>query len=287
MPLDGTTTTPLSDTIAMIRAYHRERRFAMTQQGRLDRSLESLIRSTRTDWDPNAPEDVRKAANTLTKKIIAEARADAKHEDHGLVRDTDNGRAAFDRLRKERETAMTKLAVQLPAYEWVKTVPGFGALGLATVVGETGDLSNYPTHKHLWSRCGHAPYGNPERDDKPLAGSTWKRGTVWAGRSLSNEEWVAKPFNAKRYSLFQQIGVSLMKKQLIGKAKTASGETEPNGYYGQIYCERRAFTAKHRDWTPIHSLRDAERIAVKALLHDLWSAWRGDDVEANKQNCRW
>lgn len=282
----------LSEAIAEIRANHRERRFAMKQQSRLDRALESLVRRSFTDWNPNASEEEREVENKLARKIIDLARNDPDHEAHELVVGTDNGRAHFDQMRKVREARMIKAAEALPGAKWVESVRGFGPLGFATIIGETGDLSNYPTHKHLWSRCGYAPYGNPERDDRALAGSTWFKSVkpphTWAGRALSKEEWKAHPFNGQRYSFFQQIGVSMAKHQLIGKAKSKSGKTEAQGYYGEVYVARRAFTAQHRpDWSPMRCQRDAERIMMKALLHDLWSEWRGLDSTANRQNCRW
>lgn len=281
-PLDTLDTGVVVDdhalTIAHIRAEHRTRRFAMKQQSKVDRAMESFIRRNHTDWKFDADEKERKAANDATLKIIKAARKSKKHELHGFVTKSDLGRAAFDTMREDAEKEMVKLAAQLPApaVAFMETVPGFAEKGLATIVGETGDLSNYPTYKHLWSRLGYGCYGDPSKDAKSYAGSTWKVGSKWAGRKLASEEWVAHPFIAERYSLLQQIGESLTKKQLKSKLKTASGETESQGYYGEIYVARRAWTKINRpDWTPMHGKRDAERIMMKNLVRDLWSAWTG------------
>lgn len=276
--IQETPTTDYATTITRIRTHHRTRRYAMKAQSKVDRAMESFVRRNHTGWKFDADEKERKAANTAALKLIQDARKDKKHELHTFVATTDAGRLAFDSMRADAEKQMMKLAAELPAQAvaFMESVPGFAEKGLATVVGEAGDLNKYPTYYHLWSRCGYGCYGDPTKDVKSYAGSTWKVGPKWAGRKLSSEEWVAHPFVAERYSLFHQMGESLTKQQLIGKAKTASGETEAKGYYGRIYVARRAWTKINRpDWTPMHSKRDAERIMMKNLVRDLWSAWTG------------
>lgn len=264
-------------TTDTIRAHHRERRFAMKQQARIDRALESLIRMMDTTWSPDLPEKEREAANKKAKEIIKQARKDPNHPRHDTVIGVDAGRLSFDGMRKGREAQMCEgvktFAPDVLAF--VDSVSGFGRLGLATIIGETGDLANYPTHKHLWSRCGYAPYRNPDCDERALAGSTWRKNL--GPRALSKEEWTSKFFfKLERYSFFQQIAENMLKHQLIGKEKSASGKTEPKGYYGQIYCARRDYVdgdPARSDWNGIRKLRDAQRIVMKALLEDLWLAW--------------
>src|SRR5262245_2420385 len=60
-----------------------------------------------------------------------------------------SGRPA-DRVRNAAESQMEKLARGLPAAGWVKSVRGAGLLGLATIVAEAGDLSNFPNPAKLW-----------------------------------------------------------------------------------------------------------------------------------------
>jgi hypothetical protein len=72
-----------------------------------------------------------------------------------------------------------------------------------------------------------------------------------------------------------QVGVWLVNAQWIGKAKTESGEGEPDGPYGEIYARRREHTKEtHPDWTDQHRRMDALRITMKAFLLDLWGEWR-------------
>jgi hypothetical protein len=162
---------------------------------------------------------------------------------------------------------MEKLTDQLPVAEWIKGVRGAGQLGLATIVAEAGDLANYPNPAKLWKRLGFAPYDGH-------AGSSWKRQT-WRPRTLTAEEWIANPFSGERYALMHQIAVWLVNAQWIGKAKTESGEGEPNGPYGEIYSARRKHTMQtHPDWSDGHRRMDALRVTMKAFLKDLHVEWR-------------
>ena len=57
---------------------------------------------------------------------------------------SDAARAPADQRRRETEKEMERLAKQLPVYPWIKQINGAGELGLATIVAEAGDLSDYP-----------------------------------------------------------------------------------------------------------------------------------------------
>ena len=138
-------------------------------------------------------------------------------------------------------------------------------MGLATIIGLTGDLSNYDTVGKVWKRLMLAPYDG-------LAGSTWKRET-WRPRTLSKEEWIAHPFSGERYALIHMIADSLHKKQIEGKAKSGEPFGKPLGPYGKIYVQRRERT-KNREWSLMHAHRDALRVMVKKLIRDLWIEWR-------------
>src|SRR4029434_9391043 len=170
-------------------------------------------------------------------------------------------------MRDAVEKNMTALAEQLPIMAWVKSVRGAGALGLATIIAEAGDLGNYTNPAKLWSRLGFAPYDG-------AAGSTWKR-KKWRTRVLTAEEWTEHPFSGERYALMHQIALWLVNAQWIGAAKSDTGEGKPNGPYGVAYADRRAHTAKaHPDWTKQHSRMDGLRVAMKAFLKDLLLEWR-------------
>jgi hypothetical protein len=259
--------TQQSETIELIRGLHRKRRFAMKVQQKLDRSLESFIRINGTKWNPNASDAEREKSNREVREIIKRIR---EGEAHPLAEEVlqvcDPARAPADERRAATEKRMEAAACELPVYPWIEKIHGAGALGLATIVAEAGDLSNYSKPSKLWKRLGFAPYDGH-------AGSTWKR-TTWRPRALSADEWIENPFSGERYALMAQIATWLVNAQWIGAKKTG-GEGKPKGHYGEIYAKRRAYTKKaHPDWTDGHRRKDALRITMKQFLKDLLSEWR-------------
>jgi hypothetical protein len=253
-------------TVAALRAAHRRRRYAMKMGQKVMRSLESYIRRTATDWHPEMDEQDRARVKKEVQAIIKAARADTNHEHHRAVLIADKACEPSIKLREDDETRMTQLARSLPVYPWVESVRGAGAIGLATIVAEAGDLSNYSTPGKLWKRLGYAPFDG-------FAGSTWKRAT-WRPRVLAAEEWQANPFSGERYALMHQIATFLWMKQWIGKDKTGTGVGAPNGPYGEIYAARRARTKQtHPDWSDGHAHSDALRVMMKEFLKDLWIEW--------------
>jgi hypothetical protein len=256
-----------TEAVEQIRSHHRRRRFAMKIQQKLDRALESFIRINGTAWTPDMSETEREVLNKEVRALIKKVRAGESSDFSDVVATSDKARAPADEMRDVCEKRMAELATGLPVYPWIEGIRGAGALGLATIVAEAGDLSKYPNPAKLWKRLGFAPYDG-------LAGSSWKRAT-WRPRALTAEEWIANPFSGERYALMHQIAVWLVNAQWIGKAKDPEGEGKPNGPYGKIYAARRKHTLKtHADWTPGHRRMDALRVTMKEFLKDLHVAWR-------------
>jgi hypothetical protein len=265
-----------ADTTDLIRGLHRQRRFVLKVQQKLDRSLESFLRINATDWNPNADEADREKANREVKELIKRIRAGASHELAVAVHTADRARQPADEMRSAAEKAMEQAAKDLPVYSWIESIRGAGALGLATIVAEAGDLANYANPAKLWKRLGFAPYDGH-------AGSTWKRKT-WRPRILTDDEWIENPFSGERYALMHQIATWLVNAQWTGAAKSENGEGRPNGRYGEVYAARRQRTIEtHPDWTDGHRRKDALRIAMKAFLADLWSEWNKGKSAARKR----
>jgi hypothetical protein len=268
--------TTTDEIIGGIRAQHRRRRHAMKTQQTIERRLESFIHQNATNWHPDMNDKERARVKKEVQAVIKAARDDEGHKHHRSVLISDAAAEPSLALRAEDEKTMEVLARQLPAHPWISSVPGAGALGLATIVAEAGDLSNYPSVAKLWKRLGFAPYDGH-------AGSTWKRET-WRSRSLTDKEWIEHPFSGEKYGLMRQIATWLWAKQWIGKAKTGTGVGAPNGPYGEIYAARRAKTAvAHPDWSDGHAHSDALRIMMKKFLCDLWLAWRAAERAESEQ----
>ena len=267
--------TNTAEIVASIRRHHRRRRFAMKIQQKLDRALESFVRVNATKWSPDLPEAERERINREVKAMIKRARDDdqADPDLQDIVSTSDRARLPADEMRAGSEKVMGELAQQLPIYPWIETVRGAGALGLATIVAEAGDLANYPNPAKLWKRLGFAPYDG-------YAGSSWKRET-WRPRALTKDEWIANPFSGERYALMHQIATWLVNAQWVGKAKSASGEGEPNGPFGEIYAARRKHTLPtHPDWSDGHRRNDALRVTMKEFLKQLHLRWNNIEIIA-------
>lgn len=163
---------------------------------------------------------------------------------------------------------MEKLAKQLPVYSWVEGVRGFGARALAVLVGEAGDISNYPHPRMLYKRLGLMPVDG-------LAMSNW-RFPNRRHRELSKDEWINAGYKPRRRAeIHALIAEPMSKLQLSAAAKTDTEYGSPRGPYGAAYIARREKTKiSHPDWTKGHSRDDALRIMTKQLVSDLWSEWR-------------
>lgn len=252
------TQTEIQAVIEAIRASHRERRYWMKLQQKIDRALEGHIRLNYTEWKPDLEEKQRTRIN---KAVIARLKSIRKGEPDetnlvNLVTATDTAREPFDKARKVCEATMSRLAEKLPAREWIAGIPGAGAIGFATIVAEAGDLSNYANPGKLWKRLGFAPYDG-------AAGSTWSRAT-WRTRALDKDEWIGLGYSPQRYALMSQIG------QALFFAQSTSG-----GPYRALYDRRREHTAlTHAEWSNGHSHSDAMRYLFKAFVKDLWQQWR-------------
>ncbi len=147
---------------------------------------------------------------------------------------------------RDLEKRLRKLARQLPVWPWVESVPGFGDLGLAQIVGEAGDLANYPNPAKLWKRMGVAVIGDERQ------------------RKVSGADALDHGYSPQRRSLLWVIGDSLLKKA---------------GPYRDIYLAEKARQAElHPELSRMHVHLRAKRYMEKRLLRDLWRAWRRADA---------
>lgn len=162
-----------------------------------------------------------------------------------------DSRANLAAQRKEAERKAQKLAKQLPVWSWVESINGFGALGLAQIVGECGDLGNYANPAKVWKRMGlHVVDGKAARKSKAM-------GDVMG-------------YSPMRRSIMFVIGDSLLKKQ---------------NAYRELYLARKVFEQqKVPDGSKMLWHRRAQRYVEKRLLRDLWRAWRDQvgDVEGER-----
>ena len=228
------------------------------------------------DDDEKAREGVAKQAARIVSNFL---NGKEPHEDDiaafSKMADLDVTAAALVPLEKRRheiELQMARLVRKLPVAAWAKSVRGLGEIGLAVIIGESGDLSGYAHERKLWKRLGLAPVDGQ-------ACSQWR---VKGG--LSAEGWIAAGYAPRRRAeIHACVGEPLF------RAQSASTTNPAAGPYRQAYDARRAHCdVAHPDWPKGHLHGDALRIMTKKLIADLWSSWRGstDCLEANKSVAR-
>lgn len=266
----------LETTISDLRSEHRKRVFAMEQRKRTDLSLGWFLKTV-LGWSKNLPDAERDAIAERAAEMIAIGEALAKgkpvkadpvfEEWRPLILATIQARGPFDRIEADATKLMEKLAITLPVWSWVEPIRGFGALGLATIVAEAGDLANYPTVAKLWKRMGLAVM------DGVRQGGLLK--------TAAKADWIAHGYNRQRRSRMWNIGQSLVKGNQDGTYRTiylarkeyertkaeAAGLTVAPA--GKIPKGKQAEHMSHG-----HIDKRAQRYMEKRLLRDLWRAWR-------------
>lgn len=154
-------------------------------------------------------------------------------------------RELLARSRKPLEKRMEAIARELPVWQWAEGVRGFGALGLAQIVGECGDLSNYDGPAKVWKRMGLAVIDGERQ-----------------GRRTDAEEALAHGYSPQRRSIMYVISDSLLKGNRDGEYRI---------YY---LAEKARQREKLPDAPAAHIDNRARRHLAKRLLRDLWRAWR-------------
>lgn len=250
----------IQNTVDEITMWHRQRCFFMEQRKRGHLALASYLR-TALGWRLDLPEKERSQIRKQALDLIKTGRENAKAlrmekpfecdepiytEFQDFILAALAGDAHAERNEAIAEKNMVRLAKTLPIWEWAQEIHGFGALGLAIIVGEAGDLSAYPKKGHLWKRMGVAVIDGI------------RQGGLRKGSAA--EDWIVHGYNRQRRSRLFTIGDSLIKKQ---------------NTYRELYLARKEVErAKLPDATKMHIHRRAQRYMEKRLLKDLWQAWR-------------
>lgn len=273
----------LEETIATIRYWHRQRVFAMATRKRMDLALGSFLR-LQLGWSKDAPPEVQEAAKDGAKALIANAEKEAAgkpfkeaiegyNEWRLILLAAVGSRKPFDDVETRATKEMERLAKSLPVWKWAEPIRGLGARSIATIIAETGDLSQYPKKGHLWKRMGLAVIGRGDGENDIRQGGLSK--------TAKAEHWIAHGYSAKRRAVMFVIGDVLVKQ----------GE-----YYREVYLARKEYerqqaaerglivapsakipkakAAQYISDGQIH--KRAQRYMEKKVLRDLWNAWKAD-----------
>ena len=145
------------------------------------------------------------------------------------------------RLAVEKELA--KLAKTLPVYPWWEAIRGVGAMSLATLTGECGDIGSYKSASAVWKRMGLAVV-NGERQ-----------------RRVTGPDALLHGYSPQRRSVAWNIGVAIMRSQKAGQPL--------RDYYDSEKAKQLA-----KGLTKGHAHNRACRHMTKRLLAELYGAWR-------------
>lgn len=217
-------------------------------------------------------QDLHRAETALTQRIKATCRrltrgnlpsarklydamlGKGEHEDALIARSlTDAMQEARSLIHQRRlgiEAAMRLDAMMLPVWPRVKATPGFGALSLASLIGETGDLANYASHSKLWKRLGLAVIDG-ERQQRKTGAIAFRHG-----------------FSPTRRAVMWTIGNCVLRVQ----SARGGAAPRPAGSYRNQYDERKELEAT-RVATAAHAHNRATRYMEKRLVRKLWEAW--------------
>jgi len=289
---DGASTSMLSNEpsprVASITAalvgLQKQRRFCIKSQQRGDRSTEAFIATSlgyRNELSEADRTALFKRAATIRRSVEKGGRPTTDNQrrnapDAGeeatlvlatmaqmppacvpIILHNAIARKAWDGLRNDTEKQMCKLARELPGYTWAKTVKGFGDLGFAIIIGETGALSRYATKERVWKRLGLAVIDGERQQ-----------------RARGAEQAAAHGYNPQRRAEVWSLADSMFRHQWRGAKDGA--DAGPAGPFGVVYQLRRATTATREGWSAAHQKNDAVRVMFKAVVEGLWKAWNRD-----------
>lgn len=184
-----------------------------------------------------------------------------------------NARNQIEPERLRIEKRMADIVAQFPVADWWCEASGRNLLGLAQIIGETGDLWNYANPGKLWARLGLGV------DD---------------GKAPKRQKGVDNGYVARRRSVSWRIADSLFKGQSERVDKETGEVKRAAGPYRLLYDERKvreiekateeglkvapsakipkAKASEYRSEGHIH--KRSLRYMEKRLLKHLWQAWR-------------
>lgn len=272
----------LAATVNRIVELQSMRRFCIKSQSRCDRSIEDFIARS-LGYSTALTEKERKAlfrrAADIRQRVEKGGGDQLAFETHfsnvpaaiiPMILANATARGIWDAQRKEAEANMVRLAMTLPVWPWVQNIKGFGALGLAIVVGEAGiPIGDYRTVSGLWSRLGLAV----------IAGVRQQRMKGELGK-------LHKYSPMRRAELWAICSDSMFRHQWRSANEETGEPARPIGLYGEVYARRRAVTEPRIEstgnlsdkdpdkWTKGRCHNDARRIMTKVLMKDLWVEWR-------------
>lgn len=246
----------MNDAILKIRLLYRLRRTAEKALLRLNNQQLAMLRGA-MGWRPDLPEAERakivKQAVAVRKALIGgqltgdpiptEWSAMQTSAMAGFIGTSRLAAEPFQAQVNAYERELETLAEQMPAADFIANIRGLGLCFIWTMVGEAGDLGDYPDKSKLWKRLGLAVIDGKAQGKR------------------SGDEALIQGYNPARRSAVYRVGDSLIK----GNA---------DGPYRACYLQRKAFEAAKGTMTKMHCHRRAQRYMEKRLVRDYLAAWK-------------
>lgn len=261
----------------------RQRVFCIKSQSRCDRSIESFIATLlgfKTDLTEAERKKLFKLAGTIRQKI-EKAGPDFDYRQYGeqiagvapMILRSAEARAGWDVHRNDVEAKMKAVARELPGWPFVESVRGISELGLAVIVGEAGNLSNYANPAKIWKRFGLAVMDG------------YRQGMVPPGTQDRAAAWTERGYVPRRRAeIFVFVDDLLCRAQWRAeKTDDETGEVtgaHAIGPYGEIYARKKAeYVARADGPNKITAPDKADRrYMAKCFLADLHRAWKANSV---------
>lgn len=269
-PIPYVATDAILSTTDQIVSVHRLRQGMIRAQTKLALQGQAVLRLTMQSDDDFASDEAKAKARKRTESLYRTVVADVDHPLYGSISPYLMAMQPLDAQRAAYEKALVKLAKQLPVYEWVKSVKGFGDISFATIVGECGDIGSYKSVSAVWKRMGLAVI-NGCRQGNPGAGAT-------------AEDWIAHGYNKPRRSVSWNARNNIIGG--MGKWRPIYGASLDEAEYFQRVFAERARYEMDRFGLPVkcadtgkesynaHTINRAMRYAEKRLLKYLYLNWR-------------
>ena len=245
--------THLAFTCDVLRELHRQRQDLHRAEKSLTLQIKAKLRRLTAGDRPEADRIYKSMQNGCDHDLAMQALA--------VCAPFLTARSVLEQERKATEKQMAKRAKALPVYPWVEGVRGLGALGLAMIVGEAGNLSDYATVSKLWKRLGLAVVNGERQQRKPGA------------------EALLHGYSPSRRAVIYALGESLIQAKgayadLLRARKER--EREKAAEEGLIVAPAAKIPAgKHAQYrSDGHVHNRAKRYMEKRLIRDLWVAWR-------------
>lgn len=266
-----------------IRERYRQRDDLVRTQGNLDRQIKASCRRAvgfSTFDEAKVRTEKMKQANALLDEIesgqISAGNLMVSISASTLIPLRD----AIASSRKSIEKALVIDAKTLLIDHFVDGIKGFGYIGLATIIAEAGDLSNYANPAKLWKRMGLAVLDGERQ------------------RKKSNpDDALVHGYSPRRRSAMYVIGDSMIKSQgkyreiYLARLATEHAKAIAGGLIPATTTEATVTSWNERGLPALtrvkkldatqhrsagHMANRAQRYMEKRLLRDLWKAWNND-----------